>query len=85
MLSATGYLRFELDSEATLRRKTEVWLVWSTSGGNTLGEIKWFGRWRAYCFFPAPSTTFNDGCLREIADFSERLTREHRAAVRARA
>lgn len=59
--------------------KTEIWKVWSTSG-SYLGEVKWFGRWRAYCFWPQTTneTIFNSGCLIDIAGFCMARAKEHR-------
>lgn len=39
-----------------------------------LGEIKWFTRWRKYCFFPVLETAYEQDCLRDIAQFCEQLT-----------
>lgn len=47
-------------------RKTERWLVRAKSNGVVLGEIKWLGRWRQYCFFPLHSTVFSRGCMYDI-------------------
>jgi hypothetical protein len=43
-----------------------------------LGEVRWFGRWRCYAFYPEPDTLYERQCLRDIADFCEARTREHR-------
>lgn len=53
-------------------------------GGLFLGEVKWFGRWRGYAFFPRDCgfTAFEHRCLREIADFIESRTKEHLAKKR---
>jgi hypothetical protein len=32
-----------------------------------LGEIKWFGRWRQYAFFPEAGTVWNTDCLAEVS------------------
>ncbi len=61
--------------------KTKVWAVISKEGGFELGKVKWFGRWRCYAFFPTDSI-FEPKCLREIADFIESRTQEHRATPR---
>lgn len=45
--------------------------------GETLGRIRWFGRWRKYAFEPAPNTIFEQDCLRDIAAFCEDLTAAH--------
>lgn len=73
-----GFLEFVLDEAASAGRKTQVWLVLSVRSGETLGVIRWFGPWRQYTFAPAPSTVFNPGCLREIADKAGYLTNKHR-------
>ena len=45
---------------------------------NILGTIRWFGRWRKYCFFPASETVYEETCLGEIAEFCVRETKNHR-------
>lgn len=64
--------------------KTLVWDVVAQRDGAKLGEVKWFGRWRKYCFFPIDSI-FEEVCLREIAAFIEGETKRHRAKKRAKA
>jgi hypothetical protein len=34
-----------------------------------LGEIKWYGAWRTYAFFPEVASLFNEQCLLDIAEF----------------
>jgi hypothetical protein len=46
--------------------KTDIWNVINKRSGHILGQIKWYGGWRQYCFFPAPNCTFNKGCLEDI-------------------
>jgi hypothetical protein len=56
-----------------------------TNHGDALGAVQWFPRWRQYCFDPREATTFNAGCLRDLATFLGRVNREQRescAAVR---
>jgi len=43
-----------------------------------LGEVKWFGRWRQYSFFPEPSTVFEKQCLGNIIDFINSLMQERK-------
>lgn len=66
------------ESEAPKGWKTRMWTIQARDGGSYLGHVKWFGRWRKYCFFPAPECVFEQTCMREIADFIETKTREHR-------
>ncbi len=58
--------------------KTRTWIVSSKQGGK-IGGIAWYGPWRKYVFEPYEFTIFEWHCLRDIADFLEEKTREHRA------
>jgi hypothetical protein len=55
-------------------KKTDVWGIHNRRSGGFLGEIRWYGGWRSYCFFPVSATTFSVGCLRDIASFCEEAT-----------
>jgi len=46
--------------------------------GASLGEVRWFGRWRCYAFYPFAGTIYERKCLRDIADFCEKETQRHR-------
>lgn len=46
---------------------------------NAIGQVRWFGSWRKYCFFPYEETVYEEVCLREIAEFCEKVTKEHKA------
>lgn len=54
-------------------------IIWKVGNDVLLGQIKWFAAWRRYCFYPEPETVFEQICLREIAEFIEARTKEHRA------
>ena len=76
--------------EVEPKPKTRVWEVWSNPEGKSeldahelLGELAWLGRWRTYCFFPLQSTVFEQQCLRDIAEFCEERSQEHRLAKSA--
>jgi hypothetical protein len=43
-----------------------------------LGAIRWAASWRCYAFFPTKDTIYEHICLREIADFCEARTKEHK-------
>jgi hypothetical protein len=59
--------------------KTKVWKILDESAKFELGRIRWFGRWRKYCFFPTADTVFEQDCLRDIAEFIESQTKLQRA------
>ena len=63
--------------------KTERFTVVATQGDVFLGRIAWYGRWRKYAFEPFRDTVFEQDCLRDIADFCEAKTKEHRAVRKA--
>jgi hypothetical protein len=63
--------------------KTLEYHVMAKDNSDCLGSVNWFGRWRCYVFNPWPGTVFEKLCLREIAEFCERLTTEHRKARKA--
>lgn len=60
--------------------KTYVWEV--TNDGIVLGQIRWFGRWRKYAFFPQRDTVFEEVCLRDLAMFCSARTADHRDLAR---
>lgn len=68
--------------ERPANRKTDRWCIFANSGV-VLGDVEWFGRWRQYTFNPSPSTTFNSGCLGDLATFLEQVNERHRAERRA--
>ena len=72
-----SYIWFYYDGD-TPSGKTKIWHVIALSGGDSLGYIKWFSRWRKYCFYPTANTTFEETCLTEIVEFITGRTKEHR-------
>lgn len=61
--------------------RTRNWWVRTKGGDATLlGDVKWFGKWRCYAFFPRPETVFERICLRDIALFCEQQTKAHKEA-----
>jgi hypothetical protein len=64
--------------------KTKRWVIDSKNGGPQLGTIQWYAPWRKYVCEVARSL-FDEGCLREIAEFIEAETRAHRLKVQVEA
>jgi hypothetical protein len=72
-------MSFLLFFEGSPKPKTRTWSVApQTDPRDRLGEIRWYGPWRKYCFFPSDCVLFDTACLRELADFCEARTREHK-------
>jgi len=53
--------------------RTAIFDVYTKSGDAVLGEIKFFPRWRQYCFFPEDDCVFSKGCMVDINDFIVQL------------
>jgi len=70
------YLEAELELRA-IGRKTDRWIILS-SGGDTLGSVKWFTGWRQYIFQPSWGTEFNSSCLTDIARFLDKQNQVHK-------
>jgi len=66
-LAKTRYLDF-IDTTAK-NRKTKIIWVRSVNHGDILGEIRWYGAWRQYCFYPKADTIWNIECLQDIRVF----------------
>ncbi len=60
--------------------KTKWWTVNVKDCYETIGQVHWYGPWRKYCFFPEFDTVYEEVCLRDIAQFCQEKTAEHRAA-----
>jgi hypothetical protein len=65
--------------------RTQVWQVAARdvsknqlAGPTILGEVKWFGKWRKYSFFPETNTVFEQDCLRDIAHFCYSRNTDHK-------
>lgn len=59
------------------KRKTPIYKLFSMSDHDIkLGEIKWFGAWRQYCFYPEGNTIFDRKCLTYINNFLEEVNKK---------
>jgi hypothetical protein len=78
LLKETKYLDF-FDLE-TKNRKTKHVAVINKHHQEIIGEIKWFGKWRQYCFFPYIDTVWNRDCLKSIIEVINDLMLKHSKA-----
>jgi hypothetical protein len=69
---------YSRECQQPLERNTKRWTIVAHDGEVELGEVKWFGKWRCYAYFPLNDTLYEKQCLRDIAAFCERRTNEHR-------
>jgi hypothetical protein len=78
-MSESKYIDFEFYAESD-SKKTKIFGVVTKIGAKQLGKISWYGPWRRYCFYPifGDITIFEETCLRDIANFIEEQTKEHK-------
>jgi hypothetical protein len=53
--------------------RTQVYSCRNNRSMDELGQIKWYGPWRQYCYFPTVQAVYSAGCLKDIQDFMEEL------------
>lgn len=75
VLKETQYLSF-VNFES--KGKTRVIGVMNKNHQEIIGMIKWFGRWRQYCFFPSPNTIWNPDCLASVNEVIALLMNERK-------
>ena len=71
------YITFEDAGFVSVGAATHKFLVANRTSGVVIGVVKWYNQWRKYCFFPVDAI-FEQNCLRDIADFVELMTVEHK-------
>ena len=76
---STSYLTFE-PLKIPMGQTTSRWGVLNKAGAH-LGEVKFSGAWRKYCFFPHGSTQFDSSCLFEIFEFLGHQTKVWREGL----
>ncbi len=74
---STTYLRIDLTGKS-VSGLTSIYRVFNKDNLEGLGEVKWFARWRQYCFFPFSDTVFEKTCLHDISEYLIKLNKEHK-------
>ena len=59
---------------------TKRWEIRAKQGSVLIGRVSWSTGWRRYVLQPGYPTEWEQDCLRDVADFLELRTREHKAA-----
>lgn len=47
--------------------------------GEDLGQIKWYGAWRKFCFYPGNDTIWDNKCLENLLNFINEYNSEWRS------
>lgn len=68
---------FKIIREDLANRKTPIYHI-ETLDGVSLGEIKWYGAWRKFCFFPNVDTIWDNKCLTFIIKFLDESNKKWR-------
>lgn len=50
-------------------RKTDIYCIATIGTNYIIGEIRWWGAWRKYCFFPNEDTVYDNKCMLQIMNF----------------
>lgn len=77
-----NHIRFEYSQVFSHGKKLPVFVVVNRKSGSMLGQLKWYSKWRQYCFFPNAVTVFNSSCLRSINDRISYLGATHRHSLK---
>ena len=78
-----GYINygkyFRIYEDIIEGRKTPIYHLYNHDIERVfLGDIKWNGAWRKYCFYPNPDTLWDTQCLQCVISFIEDLMAERR-------
>lgn len=60
--------------------KTTVYNCYNKESETFLGQVKWYGPFRKYSFFPEANIVFETQCLKDIASFLDQLMLERKLA-----
>lgn len=71
------YINFSDEGRVNPTSKSHVFSVYSRGNNSLLGNIRWYSQWRRYCYFTI-DCILDAKCLREIAEFCETKTEEHK-------
>lgn len=55
---------------------TQIWNVVNTRTDDLCGQIRWWGGFRKYVFYPSDGFRYDASCLRMVADHLEQVNAE---------
>lgn len=61
------------------KKKTGTFEVMNLKQDISVGEIRWYGGWRKYVYYPHADTYYDPRCLELIAIFCRESTKSHMA------
>ena len=73
IIKETKYLAFVV---VPSKGKTKIITIINRHHEEVIGEIRWFSRWRQYCFFPYDGTIWNTTCMEDVQNVINGLKEE---------
>ena len=64
------HINFQIIEE---KPKTKVWSCRNNRSGEELGQVKWYGAWRQYCYFPTCPAIYSVSCFEDVNHFIKQL------------
>jgi hypothetical protein len=58
---------------------TKIWTVHNINTEEEIGLIRWAGNWRRYVYEDYEASYYDSKCLKQIAEFLENATADHRS------
>ena len=65
-------------NQESVGKKTDTYFVQNRETRSLIGQVKWYGPFRKYSFFPLNNTVYEPTCLRDIAEFIDKLMTERK-------
>lgn len=60
-------------------KKTDIYYIYPDSDTDILyGRIKWYNRWRKYCFYAEDNIIWDSKCLTELINFLDKLNKDYK-------
>lgn len=80
-IKTTKYLKFDIVRDTG---KTKIVFIINIHHDEVIGEIRWFSRWRQYCFLPNHGTVWNTSCLDDVNAVIKQLMNERKAVPKVK-
>ena len=78
IIKETRYLQFV---EKPSNGKMKIIDIVNINHQKVIGQIKWFGRWRQYCFFPCEETVWNKTYMEDVYEVMNDLMEERKTKI----
>lgn len=73
---------FTILRQELANRKTPIYHIYSKTSKDEIGQIKWYGAWRKFCFFPNEETIWDSKCLNSLMEFLDEINKDYRKEIK---